>query len=319
MAAARRGELAAAGRESAGEAARPEPAASAREVARNQHGEVTREGLRLQQVASCDLFVGEGISTPWKRLFGGQTMAQSLYAASLTVPYSMPVHSMHGYFILAGDSNKKILFEVDRVRDGGSFVTRAVKAKQDNKVIAHALFSFHRREEGMSYQVSLDELLFKLGLKSLPAPDSLSGTEDLSQNIIRHTVASGRDWKVSMVRVLPESGLVDRGDWKLNTAMLTYMSDADMVSAVRRPFPDTTWAQSVSLDHSIFYHRAERICVLNWMCVVHTTSVSAAGRGLATAQVFDLASGDLLATYAQEALVRPAKAASTIAPVAPKL
>ncbi len=304
----------------AAESARPKAGGGARDGARRpQHGEVTREGLRLQQVASCDLYVGDGISTPWRRLFGGQTMAQSLYAASLTVPYAMPVHSMHGYFILAGDSNKKILFEVDRVRDGGSFATRAVKAKQDNRVIAHALFSFHRREEGMTHQVSLDELLLKHGITSLPAPDSLSGTEDLSQNIIRHTVASGRDWKVSMVRVLPESGLVDKGDWKLNTAMLTYMSDADMVAAVRLPFPNTTWAMSISLDHTIWYHAPERICVLNWMCVVHKTSVSAAGRGLATAQVFDLASGLLLATYAQEALVRPEKEGGAIGAVAPKL
>jgi acyl-CoA thioesterase-2 len=68
--------------------------------------------LNVKRIANCDVFHSQGIKTDFERLYGGQTVAQSLLSASLTVPDDTPVHSLHTYFILAGDCNKEILFEV---------------------------------------------------------------------------------------------------------------------------------------------------------------------------------------------------------------
>ena len=109
--------------------------------------------LAVKEIANCDVFTGEGVPTSWGRLYGGQAVAQSLLVASKTVPENLSVHSLHGYFILAGEPDLPILFEVDRVREGKSFATRSVKAIQRNNAIFIMTVSFHRDEAGPSYQI----------------------------------------------------------------------------------------------------------------------------------------------------------------------
>lgn len=106
-----------------------------------------QQALRLQRIALCDVFTGSEVNkTPWGRVFGGQILAQSLVAAQHTVDPSLEVHSLTGYFLLAGESGVELLFEVDRVRDGRSFATRVVKAVQRNKAIFLMTCSFHISE-----------------------------------------------------------------------------------------------------------------------------------------------------------------------------
>eukprot|EP00514_Thraustochytrium_sp_LLF1b_P005886 CAMPEP_0184513256 /NCGR_PEP_ID=MMETSP0198_2-20121128/3326_1 /TAXON_ID=1112570 /ORGANISM="Thraustochytrium sp., Strain LLF1b" /LENGTH=249 /DNA_ID=CAMNT_0026903353 /DNA_START=132 /DNA_END=878 /DNA_ORIENTATION=- len=242
---------------------------------------VTREGLKITRIANCDVYVGAGIKTPWGRLFGGQTVAQSLHAACDTVPDNFPVHSLHTYFILAGDSEKEILFEVERTRDGGSFKTRATVAKQDNKTICHTHSSFHKQEYGLSYQVNMLDLLKSKGLNGLPNPREFANkpNEDVSDSILRHTVAQGKDWKVSYVKTASE-GLIQKGNWKENCSMLTFISDTGMVNAMRLPHGEKPWSLSVSLDHMIHFHRPLDILVEEWMVLIYETRVSTAARGL---------------------------------------
>ena len=104
--------------------------------------------LALTNIANCDFFTGQGIPTSWGRLYGGQAVTQSLMAAQATVDNPLlNVHSLHGYFILAGNPAIPILYEVERVRDGRSFSTRTVRAVQENRCIFQMTASFHADEE----------------------------------------------------------------------------------------------------------------------------------------------------------------------------
>ena len=92
------------------------------------------ELIQLEQL-DAQTFIGQNYQAPWKRVFGGQVLAQSLSAAAQTVEPDRMVHSLHSYFLLTGDISIPIRFEVERVRDGGSFTTRRVVAKQNEEVI----------------------------------------------------------------------------------------------------------------------------------------------------------------------------------------
>jgi hypothetical protein len=109
--------------------------------------------LELQHIAHCDVFSGLGFCTPWGRLFGGEILAQAVVAASATVPDTHHVHSLHGYFILAGKNGVPVLFTVERTRTGRSFMTRAVNAQQENSTIFSLMISFHCREPGLEFEV----------------------------------------------------------------------------------------------------------------------------------------------------------------------
>jgi len=222
-------------------------------------------------------------------------------AASLTVSDEFPAHSLHAYFILAGDSKKQILFNVERTREGGSFKTRSVKAMQDNKTICQVQASFHKQEQGHSYQVSLSDLIpdVKLG-----DPESYGPSVDISKNILRYTIAEGDNWRVQYVRVLSNGGIRE-GDWKTNCCLLTFLSDSGMVSMARQPHgPRADYAMALSLDHSVHFHRPLAIRVDKWMVLYTSTNASAGARGLAQTLCFN-DSHELVATITQEALIRP--------------
>ena len=97
-------------------------------------------------------FVGQNFFTPWGRVYGGQVLAQALHAAYQTVPEDRFAHSLHSYFILGGDLSKPVFYEVDIIRDGGSFTTRRVIAKQKNETIFILAASFQIEEAGVSHQ-----------------------------------------------------------------------------------------------------------------------------------------------------------------------
>jgi len=104
-------------------------------------------------------FRGDNYKTPWGRVFGGQVLGQALHAAYQTVPEDRFVHSMHGYFILAGDVEIPITYEVDTIRDGGSFTTRRVVAMQKGRAIFNMAASFQLRQAGFNHQASMPNVL----------------------------------------------------------------------------------------------------------------------------------------------------------------
>src|SRR6187399_1187090 len=102
-----------------------------------------------------NLFRGRSPKTSWQRVFGGQTIAQALVAAQRTVGPERQVHSLHGYFMLGGDPKAPIVYEVDRIRDGGSFTTRRVVAIQHGHAIFNMAASFQAEEPGFSHQATM--------------------------------------------------------------------------------------------------------------------------------------------------------------------
>mmetsp|Transcript_17031 Transcript_17031/g.20633 ORF Transcript_17031/g.20633 Transcript_17031/m.20633 type:complete len:217 (-) Transcript_17031:775-1425(-) len=181
--------------------------------------EISLESLAIKRIADCDVYVGKGIPTPWKRLFGGQTLGQSVMAACYTVDSDYPIHSLHSYFILSGSSRKDILFNVERTRDGGSFKTRAVKAMQSNRTICLSQLSFHRKEPGLSYQIDLSDAIGQ----EIPSVEKYAGeeSEDPSEGVYKHTVASGKNWTLRYVRL--DVG-APKG-WQVHCSLLTFLSD----------------------------------------------------------------------------------------------
>src|SRR5512133_3968413 len=115
--------------------------------------------LDLEQL-ELNLFRGRSPQVGWQRVFGGQVIGQALVAACRTVDVAgRPPHSLHAYFLLAGDPKVPIIYEVDRIRDGKSFTTRRVVAIQHGQAIFTMAVSFHCDEPGMSHQARMPELV----------------------------------------------------------------------------------------------------------------------------------------------------------------
>ena len=108
--------------------------------------------LTLEQIED-NIFRGETYKTPWKRVYGGQVLGQSLQAAIATVPEDRLLHSMHAYFILTGDIERSVLYIVDDIRDGGSFTTRRVRGVQHGRDIFIMSASFLIDQDGGDHQV----------------------------------------------------------------------------------------------------------------------------------------------------------------------
>src|ERR1700704_807821 len=124
-----------------------------------------------------NLFRGRSPQVGWQRVFGGQVIGQALVAACRTVEgvAERPPHSLHAYFLLAGDPKVPIIYEVDRIRDGKSFTTRNVVAIQHGHAIFSMSVSFHMHEPGLSHQVPMP---------NVPRPDSLPNAAEFRQSLI---------------------------------------------------------------------------------------------------------------------------------------
>ena len=105
-----------------------------------------------------NLFRGRHPKDGWQRVYGGQVLGQALVAAVRTVPPERVAHSLHAYFLLAGDPSVPIIYEVERLRDGGSFTTRRVKAIQHGKAMFAMSVSFHKDEPGLEHQIDYAEI-----------------------------------------------------------------------------------------------------------------------------------------------------------------
>ena len=122
-----------------------------------------------------NLFRGPRSSEGWQRVYGGLVLGQSLAAAALTVDPTRPIHSLHGYFLLAGDPERDIIYDVERIRDGGSFTTRRVRAIQHGRAIFSMSASFHKAEEGYDHQSTMPDV---------PPPESLPSAKELMSGVM---------------------------------------------------------------------------------------------------------------------------------------
>ena len=210
-----------------------------------------------------DVFVGTGPQYPWGGLYGGQIVAQGLRAAARTVDDELPVHSLRAYFIRRGEHTQPVRYEVDRIRDGRSFATRRVVARQAVGAILNLEASFQRPEESADVETVASP-------PDLPPPDQLeqsSWTTVFERSFIppERMGSSARDgWgrATAWLRVTETLG----GSPVDHAAGLAYLSDDLPTDAVVRAHPLRSEPEELlhqvlftaSLDHTIWFHRPFR-------------------------------------------------------------
>ena len=241
-----------------------------------------------------DSYVGGGPRYPWGGLFGGQIVAQSLVAAAATVDEEYVIHSLHAYFIRRGDASQPIRFDVDRLRNGRSFVTRAVVASQSSGAILHMSASFQVGQAERYLQThTMPETVGPEGLEE-------SGWGYMMERRMLHD-EGGRATAWLKVRESSGQGCVQAA------AALAYLSDDLATDCVRSAqqagdgLEGRHW-NGTSLDHAIWFH--QRVPETGWQ--LHDFRCEGVGvpRGLAAGHVFDR-HGVHLATVSQEVLLRP--------------
>ena len=253
-----------------------------------------------------DTFVGTGLEYPWGGLYGGHIVAQALRAAAMNVDDGLFPHSLRAYFIRRGDPAEPVRYEVDRIRNGRSFATRRVVARQAIGAILNLEASFQRDETADDVET--------VRPPSIATPDECP---------------DGQSWSSLFERRLPRpqlAGAVDRAgagrfsgwmrvteelgdDRLLNCCALAYLSDDLPTDSVRRV---TDWAHDgeegfgASLDHTVWFHRPMRAD--RWHLHDFTCQSYVGNRGLAIGHVFG-EGGTHVATVAQEVLLRPPRVA----------
>jgi acyl-CoA thioesterase II len=245
-----------------------------------------------------DTFIGKGMPYPWGGLYGGHIVAQAFRATALTVDASFLPHSLRAYFIQRGDNTQPIRYEVDRTRNGRSFCTRRVVARQANGVILNLEASFQRPEEGPDVQV--------ITMPNVAGPDDVA-SDTWSPLFERRIVPS--DQLVAPVNVWMKANEELGDDPVLQCATLAYVSDdlpADAVMRLHpeyeiRPLGEDDGFTGASLDHSVWFHRPVRAD--RWHLHHLVSSSLNSSRGLALGHVFDEA-GVHVASIAQEFLCR---------------
>jgi acyl-CoA thioesterase-2 len=240
------------------------------------------------------------------RLFGGLVAAQALRAGQLTVRPGFHANSLHGYFIAEGKPGEDVVLEVDTLRDGRSFSTRSVVARQDGRAIFSLLASFHADEEGGEYQLTRADV---------PDPDDAGATwsdrphpdyppaavfefRDIPVRPLKsqgdHPIAAR--WWARTIAPLPD-------DRDLHTCVLTYLSDLHGLTAIAIGLgvPWNERRQTASLDHSVHFHRPIRMD--DWVLVEMCPVSNSGNRGFVR-NTIHAPDGLLGASVAQEGLLR---------------
>jgi acyl-CoA thioesterase-2 len=264
-----------------------------------------------------DVFRGANRDLGTGRIFGGQVLAQSLIAASRTVPPERPMHSLHGYFMLAGDLSIPVLYLVDRIRDGKSFTTRRVTAIQHGQAIFSMAASFHRAEGGPTHQIQMprvaapEELRPELELlreraHELPEPLRRVLTQDRpldfrpADGLHPFELRSPEPRRCVWLKAIGSAG----DDPVVHQAVLAYASDYGLLGTALQPhgllFRDPG-VMLASLDHAIWVHRPVRVD--EWLLHVIDSPTSGGARAFSRGSFFTR-DGTLVASTAQEGLFR---------------
>ncbi len=274
------------------------------------------ELLDLETI-DVNLFRGTQPDTLLQRVFGGQVAAQSLVAAARTVEAPRVVHSLHSYFLLPGDTAVPIVYDVEAIRDGRSFSTRRVVARQHGRSIYYLTASFQVPEEGFEHQDVMPDV---------PSP---ADSPDLAELYKRRSPDSGeewlREWAALEIRWVGDSRPGGRipnderpsqsrlwirvngrleDDQLIHRAAFTYASDMTLLGSALVPHGVHVSApgmQSASLDHTIWFHRPFRAD--EWLLYDQASPSASGARGLAIGRLFT-EDGTLVATVAQEGLIR---------------
>ena len=267
-------------------------------------------------------FSGESYTIGSPNVFGGQVLAQAVNAAYRTTPENRFLHSLHSYFLEAGDLAVPINYHVAEMRDGGSFSTRRVTASQKGKTIFILAASFHQKEDGFEHQTTFNKKI-KQPEELLSWDDMLDQFGDFLPKSTKAFLSVKRPIEFKPVRVpnpldpkdLPANeqvwfrlkGSSKNLDYRTKQEILTYISDYNVLNAAFNPnaskynFSNT---QTASLDHSMWFFRDFNFD--DWMLFSAESPNAFGARGLAKGNIYTR-KGTLVASFAQEGLLRPKK------------
>jgi acyl-CoA thioesterase-2 len=275
--------------------------------------------LNLEDLGNNN-FSGNSVTIGSPHVFGGQVIAQAINAAYRTIPEDRILHSLHSYFLEAGDLTIPINYNVSEVRNGGSFSTRRVTASQNDKTIFILAASFHKKEEGFEHQAILNADI-KQPEELLSWDDMLTKFGDFLPKSMKYFLSIERPIEFKPVRIpnplqpedLPPNeqvwfrlkGEKQKLDFKTKQEILTYISDYNVLNAAFNPnaskynFGNT---QTASLDHSMWFFRDFDFD--DWMLFSAESPNAFGARGLSKGNIFTR-DGKLVASFAQEGLLRP--------------
>lgn len=271
------------------------------------------------ETLEVNLFRGRSPQSGWQRVFGGQVIGQALVAACRTVEEvnERPPHSLHAYFLLAGDPKVPIIYQTERIRDGKTFATRRVVAIQHGHAIFIMSVSFQRTEPGLSHQFEMPKV---------PPPEDLPPEAEIRKSILplvptpvrayfererpielrpvefdrylgkTHPEGKFHLW-IRASRPLPD-------DAAIHQCVLAYASDMAVLDAAMIPHGRTLFEKSImaaSLDHAMWFHRPFRAD--EWLLYAQDSPSASGARGFARGLIF-ARDGTLIASVAQEGLIR---------------
>ncbi|MEO6137036.1 MAG: acyl-CoA thioesterase II [Luteimonas sp.] len=264
-----------------------------------------------------NLFRGQSRDIGTKYVFGGQVLGQALSAAQATMTTPRGAHSLHAYFLKAGDIEHPIIYQVDRTRDGGSFSVRRVTAIQHGQPIFFLAASFQKQESGSEHQLSMPQV---------PKPEDIDPSTPLSPEALAKLPPKVQRWLSRMGpfefrHVYPRDELhppkrppfqqvwfrlAERvGDApELHRSLLAYASDFYLLGTATFPHGISYYHPSVqmaSLDHALWFHRPFRVD--EWLLYSIDSPSAQDARGLARGLIYDQ-EGRLVASSAQEGLIR---------------
>lgn len=270
--------------------------------------------LTLEKIEE-DLFRGKSHNFVGARVFGGQVLGQALRAASMTTD-GRPAHSLHGYFLNAGDINAPIIYQVDRLRDGRSFVSRQVRAIQYGKIIFTMLASFAPLEDGLNFQIDMPVV---------PEPESLKTEQELKKLIapflpekVRANLMRERHIELRPINpsnpFTPVPEVPTRAHWMkahsrlpddpgLHQAIIAFASDFSLMGAGLMPHGIsfmTPSLQAASIDHTMHFHHPVRAD--EWLLYDMNATQTSNARGLNFGRMWQ--NGQLVVSTSQEGLMR---------------
>ncbi|MFL2622864.1 MAG: acyl-CoA thioesterase [Candidatus Marisimplicoccus sp.] len=265
-----------------------------------------------------NIFEGQNYKTVWGRVFGGQVLSQSLHAAYQTVPEDRTVHSMHAYFILPGDLNIPIRYEVDKIRNGGSFTTRRVVAFQKDKAIFNMAASFQKKEEGYDHQINKPNVLSPdLLLNDFQQAEKYKDEIPERYQVFLKAHPEVFEFKpvgtntfLRKENALPINHcwfrLKDKIDLPLpfHHQLLAFVSDYQLLATASLPHREEiakTRAYYASLDHALWFHRD--FSINDWLLYDMESPSASNSRGFAKGSIFKK-DGTMVASVAQEGLMR---------------
>ena len=253
----------------------------------------------------------------WQRVYGGQVIGQALVAASRTVSPNRSAHSLHGYFLRAGDTTIPILYKVDRIRDGKSFTTRRVVAVQRGQAIFTMSISFQVDEGGLSHQFDMPKVpapdslptedeLRREQAKSWPKEfqESFSGSSAIQVKPVDPVDLLNPEPAQAMQRCWMRCGEALPDDPRMHQCVLAYLSDWSLLDTASRPHAVSFMQDNVqvaSLDHAMWFHRPFRAD--EWLLYDQDSPSASGARGFNRGLIYNQA-GELVASTTQEGLLR---------------